>query len=223
MDNFDLRKYLIENKTTINSRLLAEISIEDLETQFVSTGKVDSKTFKEAVSAAAGKTVYATWLVKKVADGLIKPEDVYKYKKYLSVFDRQKKRYPISDINQYKTAEDLRTFLKTTLDITQEEKQDPSKQKGVSKEDKYKQFYIGSVDGFNVYKIPKGNKGLYGASCELGTGTEWCTATGKTREHYDDYISQGPLYIFIKPGSSEKYQFHYESGQFMDKNDNPVI
>jgi hypothetical protein len=203
--------------------LLLEVSIEDLKTQFVDTDKVSEKDFKEVVDAVGNKSAYATWLVKKVADGLIKGEDIYKYKDYFMVFDRQKRKYPKQDINQYKTQQDLDTFVKTSIDLKKTEEEDPSQQKGVSKEDKYKQFYIGSVEGFNVYKIPENRQDLYGTSCELGSGTQWCTATGKTRAHYDTYTKQGPLYIFIKPGSDEKYQFHYESKQFMDKNDRPVI
>jgi hypothetical protein len=203
--------------------LLLEVSIEDLKTQFVDAGKVSEKDFKEIVDAVGNKSAYATWLVKKVADGLIKGEDIYKYKDYFMVFDRQKRKYPKQDINQYKTQQDLDTFVKTSIDLKKTEEEDPSQRKGVSKEDKYKQFYIGSVEGFNVYKIPQNREDLYGTSCELGSGTQWCTATGKTRAHYDTYTKQGPLYIFIKPGSDEKYQFHYESKQFMDKNDRPVI
>ena len=30
----------------------------------------------------------------------------------------------------------------------------------------------------------------YEASCALGSGTHWCTATGNTRGYYDDYIEQ---------------------------------
>ena len=77
------------------------------------------------------------------------------------------------------------------------------------------------VDGFSVYKIPQGRTDLYGVSCELGSGSEWCTSTGNSRNYFDDYISNDDLYIFIK--GNEKYQFHYESNQFMDKNDQSII
>ena len=63
----------------------------------------------------------------------------------------------------------------------------------------------------------------YEASCALGSGTHWCTATGNTRGYYDDYIEQGPLYVIIsKKDPHEKYQFHFESRQFMDKNDREI-
>jgi len=59
------------------------------------------------------------------------------------------------------------------------------------------------------------------AACSLGHGTKWCTTSGAF-EHYDE---QGPLHIAIpkKPShKNEKYQLHFQSGQFMDENDVPV-
>ena len=149
-------------------------------------------------------------------------EDLYKYNAYFKIFDRRKREYPFNDINQYKTTDDISQFITKSVEIANKEKADPSQQKGVSKTDKYSEFKIGEVEGFTVYELPKGRKDLYGASCELGSGTEWCTATGKTRNHFDSYIQKGPLFIFISP-SGEKYQFSYEGNQFMDINDQPII
>ena len=199
------------------------MSLDDIKSQFVDTNKISQKDFTEIVNAVGNKSAYATWLAKKVADKTIKGEDIYKYKNYFTIFDRRKKNYPSSDINSYKSAQDISTFIKTSVEIANAEKADPSQQKGVTRSDKYKEFYMGSVDGFDVYELPKGKKDLYGVSCELGSGTEWCTATGKTRSYFDDYIAKGPLFIFIKPGSDEKYQFSYEGNQFMDKDDNSII
>lgn len=209
--------------TTLLKEIITEVSIDQLRTQFVDSEKISSEDFEEAVEASGGKTAYTTWLVKKVADNIIKSEDIYKYKKYFSIFNRRKKEYPYSDINQYKTPQDISQFISKSVEIDNKEKQDPSQQKGITRSDKYKEFYVGSADGFDVYKLPKGRKDLYGVSCELGSGTEWCTATGKTRNHFENYISKGPLFIFIKPGSNEKYQFSYESNEFRDKDDNMVI
>jgi hypothetical protein len=218
-----LEKLIFRVDTNLQKALVLEVSIQDLKTQFVDTEKVTEEDFKEIVAAVGNKSAYATWLVKKVADGLIKGEDIYKYKDYFTVFDRQKRKYPKQDINQYKTEEDLAAFVDSSVALQDEEEKDPSQQKGVSKEDKYRKYYIGSVDGFNVYKIPENAPDLYGTSCELGSGTQWCTATGKTRNHFDFYNKKGPLYIFIKPGSDEKYQFSYETNSFMDKKDRTVI
>lgn len=209
--------------TTLLKEIITEVSIDQLKTQFVDAGKISSEDFKEIIDATGNKSAYATWLAKKVADETIKSEDISKYKKYFSIFDRNKKSYPYSDINQYKTTNDISQFIKTSVEIANKETKDPSQQKGVARSDKYKEFYMGSVDGFDVYELPKGRKDLYGVSCELGSGTEWCTATGKTKSYFNKYISSGPLFIFIKPGSEEKYQFSYENDQFMDKDDTPII
>jgi len=201
------------------------VSIDQLKTQFVDTGKISDSEFTEIIDASGAKSAYATWLTKQFINKTIKAEDLYKYNTYFKIFDRRKREYQFQDINQYKTAEDITKFIQKSVELYDRENNDPSQQKGVSRSDKYKEFYIGSTDGFNVYELPKGRTDLYGASCELGSGTEWCTATGKTRGHFDKYIERGPLFIFIKPGSDEKYQFSYEEPepQFMDKNDNSIV
>jgi hypothetical protein len=206
-------------ESVIKKKILLEVSIEQLRAQFAD--KIPTPVFDEIVAAVGQKSAYATWLTKKVADKIIKSEDIYKFKNYFDTFERNKAKYPFKDINQYKTSSDLAKFISASVEIKKKEAEDPSQQKGVAKEDKYKEFYIGEVDGFKVYEVPKGRKDLYGMSCELGSGTEWCTATGKTRSHFDSYISDGPLFIFVK--GNEKYQFHYETNSFMDADDNPIF
>ena len=205
------------------AKLLLEASLDQLKTQFVDSNKITDSEFTEIIDASGGKSAYATWLTKKVADKVINAEDIYKYNTYFRVFDRRKREYPFQDLNQYKTVNDISKFITKSVELADKEKADPSQQKGVAKTNKYSEFYMGNVDGFDVYKLPKGRTDLYGASCELGSGTEWCTATGKTREHFDDYIAKGPLFIFIKPGSDEKYQFSYETKSYMDKDDQPIF
>lgn len=229
MSNFNLKKFLIENKLTNNSKLLSEkeilteASIEQLQIQFVDSGKISQKDFNQVKDATGGKGAYATWMVKKVADKVIKAEDIYKWKDYFQIFNRRKKEFKSPDINAYKNQADINQFIKKAIEFKSQEKEDPAKKKGVSKTNKFSDLKIGEVDGFDVYEIPKGRKDLYNTSCELGSGTEWCTATGKTSNYFNQYIDEGPLYIFMRPGSDEKYQFHFESGQFMDKDDQPVI
>jgi hypothetical protein len=62
---------------------------------------------------------------------------------------------------------------------------------------------------------------------EVGSGTRWCTA-GKECQMFDQHTKQGPLYVWIdkhyklRKGKSKKYQFHFETGQFMDEKDNRI-
>jgi hypothetical protein len=205
------------------TKLLLEASLDQLKTQFVDSNKITDSEFTEIIDATGGKSAYATWLTKKVADKVIKAEDIYKYNTYFRVFDRRKREYIFQDLNQYKTVDDISKFITKSVEIANSEQKDPSQQKGVAKTNKYSEFHMGNVDGFDVYKLPKGRTDLYNTSCELGTGTEWCTATGKTDTHFNQYIKDGPLFIFIKPGSDEKYQFSYETNSYMDKDDQSIL
>ena len=61
-----------------------------------------------------------------------------------------------------------------------------------------------------------------GAACELGKGTEWCTAAPGL-DYYEEYhTDEDPLILFIPKHpdrKGEKYQIHFGSDQFMDEED----
>ena len=59
------------------------------------------------------------------------------------------------------------------------------------------------------------------AAIFFGKGTRWCTAA-KNNNYFTQYNRQGPLYIVIIKGTNEKYQFHWESRQFMDSADQSI-
>jgi hypothetical protein len=225
---FDLRKFLTENQLTSTSRMVNEVSIQQLQTDFVDTGRITKETFRDILNATQNDSALATWLTARVAGtkkdpAIIKPEDIYKYEQYFNVFKRRKKEYPTSDINQIKTSQQIQNFIKTSTDLASQEEENPSAQKGVSKTEKFKDLKIGDYNGFSVYMIPKGRKDLYPTSCELGSGTEWCTATGNTSFHFEDYIESGPLFIFIDNSDPKnKYQVSFEEEQFMDRYDVPM-
>ena len=61
-----------------------------------------------------------------------------------------------------------------------------------------------------------------GAACELGKGTDWCTAAPGL-DYYEEYhTDEDPLTVFIPKHpdrKGEKYQIHFGSDQFMDEKD----
>ena len=69
-----------------------------------------------------------------------------------------------------------------------------------------------------------------GAACELGKGTDWCTAAPGLDFFKQYYKPDDPLFYFedryggdlVDPSLAEKYQFHYGSGQFMDEEDSAI-
>ena len=60
-----------------------------------------------------------------------------------------------------------------------------------------------------------------GAACELGKGTDWCTAAPGLDYFEQYYEPDDPLFYFEDRSTEngERYQFHYGSGQFMDEED----
>jgi hypothetical protein len=203
--------------------MLNEVAIDQLRTQYVDSGKMPSTVFDKIIDAANKKSAYATWLAKRVLTRVIKIEDIEKYKDYLNVFDRNKREYPASDINFYKDSNKIEDFNSKSIEIINKET-DPSQQKGIPFEQKYAKLKIGTVADFDIYKIPQGSEDSHQTSCDLGSGTGWCTATGKTNTLFKGYIMKDDLYILIdKKDKTNKYQFHYADQQFMDRNDVPIL
>lgn len=59
------------------------------------------------------------------------------------------------------------------------------------------------------------------ASCKYGAETRWCTAA-TYNNYFNQYNKQGPLYIFINRAENTKWQFHFQSNQFMDEDDSSI-
>jgi hypothetical protein len=63
------------------------------------------------------------------------------------------------------------------------------------------------------------------AACYYGQGTRWCTAATGSSNYFDNYNRSGPMYILLPKQpkyEGEKYQLHFESGQFMDETDSQI-
>ena len=209
--------------------MLNELNLDDIKKKFVGDRKggpggkvVTPKEFDEIMDVTKNKLALAVWMLKRIQDGFILPEDIYKWKNYFETFKRKKQSFPIKDLNQIKTEDDIDEFVNKALEIENPDKLE------VSYEllNKYKDLHIGKVDGFEVFKIPQNDSGegedfYFKAACDLGEDTQWCTAGG--RNWYSRYIKDGPLYVFINPTTGDKYQFHYESDQFMDKADRSIL
>jgi len=198
---------------------------EILKDKFVNSGKLTPEVFDKLIEGdPTNNKVYLQWIINQYVkikndkrEEELFIEDLYKMNEYLELFDRLKNRFTYKDINQYKNYKD---FIDNAINI-KNSLSDKDLASGITKDDKTKEYQIGEVNGFKVYKIPKGRNDLYWISCLLGTGTEWCTATNKTNEGFERYIKDGSLYIFIK--GKEKYEFHYETDQFQDKDNKDIF
>jgi len=164
-----------------------------------------------------GDKKYAQWVIRSYLGGLFRVEDIDRTKSYLSRFDALKPKLEPAqrDINRYKGPIDLYTKVIKPMELvdTTSERQIQAMIDAKLKE----QVRV-------VYRGPEG--AVYvptteEASCYLGRGTQWCTASTESQNHFNDYNKDGPLYIVLTP-NGRKVQMHFESNQFMDENDKEI-
>jgi hypothetical protein len=225
--------------------VLTEVSIEQLKTQFVDPGKISQNDFDKIKTVSNNQGAYATWLVKRVIDKIIKNEDIYKYKNYFTIFNKYKNKFIYKDINQYKTKQDIQNFIKTSTEISDAISQSTGNTepqavsnlvplKGIEELKSVGISLIGIIDGYQCFKIPQelgGNKEAWKiykkwlAKCsnrKEGEGIGICTMADYG--YFDQYLETGPLYVFFNlKDSASPYQFHYEENQFMNKNDIDIV
>ena len=136
-------------------------------------------------------------------------EDLTKATEYLKDFDRYKNRLSMSqrDINSYDSLSDLYLAIKSFRDT---EKPITSRDIKSGAEKVYE-------DERWLVVIPHTKE----ASCLYGANTQWCTAARKDNA-FKEYNENGYLYINIDKKNNCKYQFHFESNQFMDETDNRI-
>lgn len=136
----------------------------------------------------------------------------------LKEFDENKKYFPVEyrDINRIKSIKELEDILEANDIVLSDSQKNRKIRSKIKKTDVTKDaIYFGKFGDFDIYS-PK----TYEASCKLGQGTTWCTATNSDDYYFNDYTTDGPLYILINTkDKSKKYQIHFPSNSFTDEND----
>lgn len=142
--------------------------------------------------------------------------------KVLKYFDTLKNNRKISgadaDINKYKTFKELAE--KTESFPEEEFISNKSKKRDIAKEMQKQAELFLSTPEYTVI-VPKTEE----ASCYYGQNTKWCTAATDGDNMFNSYSRNGNLYIIIPKNPSydgEKYQVHFQSGSFMDEQDDEV-
>ena len=155
-------------------------------------------------------------------------EDLYKVTDDLKKFERFKNKIKgEKDINKL-TADQLYDAVKdfdlTLATTTKSERKSAEVHPGAKL----------VFDGPNWRVIEIEDKGPVGkeAACFYGGNnqeTRWCTSTPGTDQWFNRYIKDGPLYVVYNPQDTDvaattglpknRYQFHFPSNQFMDKDD----
>lgn len=205
------------------------VSIDNLRTQFAPD--MDDKTFKELIEIdpsadfeknKGGK--YCPWIFRQYNKGNLNiVNDGTNLKDALGYFLLHYKKYPKSDLGQYKTVEE---FLTDTEVVGNRELTDKEKAKLLKKQAHHastedKKFCV--EDGAWEVWSPLTYPGSISLAREGGTKATWCTAYEGDDYYYKRYTRQGPLYIFLNTSDpNEKYQLHFESNSWFDINDHSL-
>lgn len=183
-----------------------------------SRSKVDPNAEDDKKIIRIGK--YSKILLKLFKEGKLKPEDYPKAKEYL---DLVYKHQVAVDQNKIKDLSDLFNIVQKYY------KQDSNKTVfdliPTLSDNDYELLHSG--DNWVIYK-PKSEKG----AAVLGHNTQWCTSWGPystnksyvdRKNHFSHHNDRGELYVIIKRNEPQtKYQFHFETKQFMDRTDTQI-
>jgi hypothetical protein len=168
-----------------------------------------------------GKCLYVEWIYKQYYNRHFRLEDVSTLREDLDLFNTNKHRFTGTnkDINSF-TYSTLKVFLRDMFELKLVE--DTTS--------------LSSTDVKVLYDGPLGKLSIpltEEASCILGKGTKWCTASTTSGNMFNKYNKEGPLYIWVDNNwnkgklkelgnRSKKFQLHFQSGQYMDELDNPI-
>lgn len=168
------------------------------------------------------KGKYSSWLLTLYAKANLKLEDLYKATEYLTDFDKYKHKLEKRDISQYKSLPELFDAIeevKSRVPTAQDLKKDAHR---AGKDIEAHADKLFENDQWIIW-IPKDHAGACSLARVGGSQAQWCTATPENDYYYKQYTNQGPLFVIInKDDPVEKYQYHFESCQFMDRTDRQI-
>ena len=165
----------------------------------------DPTTIRNSRGTFAGK--YCIWIGNQYVNGKLKVGDIPELKKALTTYNINKSQIttPISGI---KSLSDLIAIISNYTDDFKATRQ-------LSKGEQTLEKVYEDADW--VVYIPH----TYEASRKIGGDTSWCTASSDS-SYFNMYTKDGPLYVNIRKSDGSKYQFHFDSRQFMNADNEKV-
>ena len=210
-------KIIINESQFIN--LFEAATLSDIYEKYYS--KIPKEEFNQIISAdptynsengnKMGK--YGKWLLQLYINRNLKIEDLYKATTYLQFFIKYYNVIDDNDINHYRSLSDLYNVVSYYMH---------NDGVATSKSDEVRKIKEGAEKVYEdsewLVVVPHTEE----ASCYYGKGTRWCTAAERSSNRFEQYNSQGPLYININKQSGAKYQFHFETDSFMNANNEEI-
>ena len=164
---------------------------------------------------------YSKWILDKLNRNLLNNSHLGHLNDTLKRFEDNKKNLKNKDINKFKSTQEIDTYLNDNDNYNELSHSQIVRQ---HRRDKQKADLDNEAE--LIYEDPDWEIWIpktYAASCKLGQGSRWCTASTETSSYFDRYSKDGNLYIILnKYNGKEKYQFHIESDSYMDINDEEI-
>jgi hypothetical protein len=153
-------------------------------------------------------------------------QDPSKKKSYvnsaLKIYDQAKITRKVkpedADIGRFKKLSDFTQMVKNNYG-----EKEIASNKSVARTQEQQFFADGEAE--LIYNTPEWKVVIpktHPTACYFGRNTEWCTTTKDDPKYFNKYSKNGPLYIILQKKTNTRWQFHFESGQFMDENDNSI-
>jgi hypothetical protein len=210
--------------------------------------KLTKKVVAEITDVCDNKYYKTTWLRKRVENKEVLVEDIYKFKDFFNTFEKNKRKFEYPNIHHYNTKELVRTWINECIEI-QEKGLDytdiigndsyctPSEIEKITKHNGNE--YFGLWNGYQVFKIENVTKESFRDYGEVlgrikgrnvGAYNRICTFP-----NYDRYLSYlvnygkdnrntTPYFVLFNLNDDKSpYQLHFESTQFMDRNDDNIL
>lgn len=211
--DINMGKTVVITESQLFKLLLEAMSLDDIHDKYYANINKDAflNVLKLDPTYSEGRIgKYGKWLLSLYQNGNLKEEDGYKAKEYLTLFNKFKNRIQAKDIMQFKTLPDLYNIVKPFME-------NPDQATSNSDEIRRAKENVNKIyeDGNWLVISPQTEE----AAVYYGKGTQWCTAADKSENMFNEYHNQGELYINIDKRNNRKYQFHFESNQFMDERD----
>jgi hypothetical protein len=135
------------------------------------------------------------WIVEEIKRGYIKEEELDEVKKYLIKFLKLDLPLPnfYPNFPTYSNYQLVKDTIKGDVDLL-------------------------SSSDFGILLIPRNME----SSCHYGAQTSWCTARRDKNNMFMRYSKKGDIFIWFDKKLKDKFQFHFEKKQFMDRDDKPI-
>ena len=153
---------------------------------------------------------YLHWIVREYVNGYFLSEDVSQVKDVLEQFHKRKQQLNQKDINQYNFQE-----LEDLMDEMKEQESPTSKRQQAQAIKTEGAKVIAQDSSGTIVELLTQEAANY-----YGKGTKWCT-TADNDNMFGYYAKKGPLYVLLG-NDGRKYQFQFETKQFVDEKDRNV-